>query len=150
VRDYVPHTTRLLSIVLLTLWAPLAAAQSKLGELLDAGANKMSLEDFRRELVQRALVGPSPVHGNLEMMYTTSYKISGRATFMAFAHVATGFDLEGEWSIGDNGSICSSMAINKTTLPKSCQYWFKRGDTYYLADSDIDRQARVLPRTIKR
>jgi hypothetical protein len=36
-----------------------------------------------------------------------------------------------------------------TTLPPRCQYWFKLGDVYFLADSDTDRRAKVLRRTLK-
>jgi hypothetical protein len=34
------------------------------------------------------------------------------------------------------------------TLPQRCQFWFKLGETYYLAESDSDRHARVLRRTL--
>ena len=34
-------------------------------------------------------------------------------------------------------------------LPPRCQFWFKLGDTYFLSDSDTDRSAKVLSRTIK-
>ncbi len=34
-------------------------------------------------------------------------------------------------------------------LPPRCQFWFKRGDQYFLSDSDSDRSARVLHRSVK-
>ncbi len=34
-------------------------------------------------------------------------------------------------------------------LPPRCQYWFKLGDKYFLSDSDSDRSAKVLSRTVK-
>jgi hypothetical protein len=30
-----------------------------------------------------------------------------------------------------------------------CQVWFKHGEQYFLSDSDTDRRARVLLRTVK-
>ena len=36
-----------------------------------------------------------------------------------------------------------------TFLPFRCQFWFKYKEQYFLSDSDTDRQARVLVRTIK-
>ncbi len=43
----------------LLLWATLALAQADLGELLDAGARRLSVEEFRRDLVGRLLDGPA-------------------------------------------------------------------------------------------
>ena len=34
-------------------------------------------------------------------------------------------------------------------LPPRCQFSFKLGDKYFLSDSDTDRSAKVLSRTIK-
>ena len=36
-----------------------------------------------------------------------------------------------------------------TSLPSNCMDWFKSGDTYFISDSDDDRSAKVLSRTIK-
>lgn len=38
---------------------------------------------------------------------------------------------------------------NPVTLPARCQVWFKYADQYFLSDSDSDRSARVLRRTLK-
>jgi Ni/Co efflux regulator RcnB len=39
--------------------------------------------------------------------------------------------------------------LSGVNLPQRCQYWFKLGDAYFLADSDTDRRAKVLRRTLK-
>ena len=65
--------------------------------------------------------------------------------------------ISGEWTIDDKGRVCTSMrvggamgaAMAVTMLPPRCQTWFKLADQYYLSDSDSDRQARVLRRTLK-
>jgi hypothetical protein len=66
--------------------------------------------------------------------------------------------ISGEWTIDDNGRICTSMRMGTgggaspglgVTLPSRCQFWFKYADQYFLSDSDSDRRARVLRRTVK-
>ena len=57
---------KLLLGIALVLWTSLAGAQSNLGELLDAGARMLSPEEFKREVVQRSLVGPTPTGGTLK------------------------------------------------------------------------------------
>lgn len=58
-----PLSKKLALGVALLLCAPLAGAQTNLGELLDAGAKQLSTEEFRQELVQRTIVGPTPTGG---------------------------------------------------------------------------------------
>jgi hypothetical protein len=137
-------------------WAPVVVAQSNLGALLDAGAKKLSAEEFKEELVQRIIVGPSLSGGNLEVMYTTTGAVAGVGSYAAFnLSVAP---ISGEWTIDDNGRICTSMRMGTgggaspgmgVTLPSRCQFWFKSAEQYFLSDSDSDRRARVLLRTIK-
>ena len=64
--------------------------------------------------------------------------------------------ISGDWKIGDNGSICTSMrlsggggGLNEVVLPLRCQVWFKNDGQYFLSDSDWDRGAQVLQRTLK-
>jgi hypothetical protein len=132
----------------LLLWAPLAVAQSNVGALLDAGAKKLTTEEFRQELVQRVIVGPTPSGGgNLELMYANNGVIQGVGTQPPFMN--TPQQIRGEWKIDDSGKICTSMSILTVILPYRCQFWFKYDAEYFLADSDSDRSARVLRRTVK-
>jgi hypothetical protein len=132
----------------LVLWVPLAAAQSNLGELLDAGAKMLSAEEFRQELVQRVMVGRTPSGGgNLEIMYANNGVIQGLGSQPPFMN--TPQPLSGEWKIDDSGKICTSMSILTVNLPYRCQFWFKYAEQYFLSDSDSDRRARVLSRTVK-
>jgi hypothetical protein len=140
------------------LWAPLVVAQNNLGELLDAGAAKVSVDEFREAVIQRVLVGPSPAGGSFELIYTDSGLVQGsgnapQATFR-FVQVA---QINGQWTVDDNGRICTSLrftsegggAIGGLYLPPRCQIWFKLGDKYFISDSDSDRSAKVLSRTLK-
>jgi len=144
-----------LAFVLL-LSAPLAVAQKNVGELLDAGAALLSAEEFRREIVQRVLVGLSPTGSALEVVYTDDGAMQGEGNpaklpGVTFQNVAP---IAGEWTIDNTGKICTSMRISSPgglvfILPPRCQFWFKHADQYFLADSDTDRSARVLSRKVK-
>ena len=55
------RTVKLSLIAVLVLGSALAIGQSTLGALLDAGARRLTVEEFKAELVQRSLVGPTGV-----------------------------------------------------------------------------------------
>jgi hypothetical protein len=147
-------TTLPLGLVML-LHGPLAAAQSTLGELLDAGARKLSAAQFKEELVQRAIVGPTEQGGSLEIMYATTGKVAGTAT--PKSQTSTHFaPINGTWMMGDKDAICTTMTMGSSlgnlggmALPSRCQFWFKLGGQYFLADSDWDRSSAVLSRAFK-
>lgn len=139
-----------------------AFAQDTLGALLDANAAKISASQFERDLVQRALIGPTQTGGRLEVIYTGSGQIEGTGTMRPGTESSTNSVLiQGRWTNDGAGRICTSLSfspqvggnvnagIGKGSLPPRCQYWFKLGDKYFLADSDTDRSAKVLVRTIK-
>jgi hypothetical protein len=138
---------------------PLAMAQNNLGELLDAGAKKLSPEEFKQEVVQRLIAGPTATGGRLELLYAESGVIAGVGNFNDAAGLLYA-QISGEWTI-DDGRICTSMRIGtgpggaltytSVLLPRRCQVWFKLGEQYFLSDSDSDsdRYTRVLRRTLK-
>ena len=61
----------------LLLWVTLAAGQNTLGELLDAGASRLSAEEFRRDLVGRSLTGPMSANTELELVYAGDGTVGG-------------------------------------------------------------------------
>jgi hypothetical protein len=137
------------------LCVSLAAAQNKLGELLDAGAKAMSAEEFKREVVQRTVVGATPIGGNFEVMYTSNGFVQGTGSYrQSTSATAWQSAISGQWKIED-GRVCTSMEIGGAPatppvyLPPRCQFWFKHDQQYFLSDSDSDRDARVLRRTLK-
>ena len=142
-----PLSMRLLLAFSLLLWVPLAVAQSDLGALLDAGAKKLSAEEFRQELVQRMIVGPlNQQGGNLEVEYASNGLVQGIGQTASYPRYISVY---GNWKIDDSGRICTSMRFENLVLPDRCQFWFKYAEQYFLSDSDSDRRARVLRRTIK-
>jgi hypothetical protein len=143
-----------LPLAMLWLWSPWALAQSDLGQVLDAGGKRLTLEEFKQELVQRSLIGPTPTGGSLELMYTRSGRIQGVGSPPGTA-VLMFRPYNGTWAEGENESVCSTLLVmagtgsTGLTLPRRCQFWFKVGERYYLSDSDSDRSAKVLLRTVK-
>jgi hypothetical protein len=141
-----------LSVLLLGLASaicvPGAIAQNNLGDLLDAGAKMLSAEEFKDEVVQRSIVGPTAAGGHIEVLYSTKGTIQGMGIPSTVpTHGAT--PIYGDWKVDENGKICTSMVIGDTNLPYRCQSWFKSADKYFVSDSDSDRRARVLVRTVK-
>jgi len=131
----------------LLLCASLAVAQSNLGELLDAGARRLTVDEFKAEVVQRPIVGQLPSGANVEIVYTKTGAISGQSLVQHLGPMT----LDGEWTIDDDGRICTSVAFTRAahqTLSR-CEFWFKYKEQYFLSISDSDRQTRLLRRTIK-
>jgi hypothetical protein len=139
----------------LLLWAPIAPAQRTVGDLLNFGAKRLSPEEFKEEVVQRVILGPTAGGGNLEILYAQTGVIQGRGTYSDTS--TRNADISGEWTVDDTGRICTSMrigggpggAIMGVMLPPRCQFWFKYGGEYFVADSDTDRYAMVIRRILK-
>jgi hypothetical protein len=136
---------RLATILGVPLVAGAAVAQQSLGEVLDAGGKRMSAKEFETEIVQRVVVGPAPTVGELELMYASNGQIAGRGKHPGLPVGITVSLGTGEWKLDDAGRVCSGWG----SLPNRCQYWYKLADKYYVSDSDLDRSAKVLSRTIQ-
>jgi hypothetical protein len=136
-----------------------AAADEYLGQILDAGARLLSPDEFKQNLVQRTIVGPTATGGTIKLMYTPSGLVVGTGTApglqLPYERGSIQTDIRGEWKIGEQAAICTTLrfvrpsSVRDIELAPRCQFWFVSGDKYYLADSDTDRQAKVLVRTIK-
>ena len=146
-----PLHTKLLVGLALLLSVPLAVAQVNVGELLDMGARKLSAEEFRQEIVQHMVVGPTSSGVHVELMYASSGVIQGRSSEASPVGGTTPFmaAIDGVWNIDDRSRTCASMVIGRSMLPFRCQYWFKYKDDYFVADSDSDRRSQALRRAIK-
>jgi hypothetical protein len=138
------------------MWTNFAVGQTTLGALLDAGAKPVTVAQFNEEVVQRLIGGPTPTGGMLEVMYTADGRLQGTGTQTAnVSSMPPWGAIAGDWSSDEQGRICTSMRVGVSNagtsvmLPKRCQYWFKLGTKYYFADSDTDRSAKVLSRTVK-
>ena len=151
-----PSPAKVLAGLAFALLPSLVAAQSTLGDLLDAGAKRLTVEDFKSEVVQHSLIGPSAWGGAQEIMYASNGTVhgSGSSPIDSPGTYRTELPISGEWKAGEGGTICTAMRITagtgtSTTLPARCQVWFKLGQAYFVSDSDIDRRVAVLRRSIK-
>jgi hypothetical protein len=155
--DAMPPLANLLLVIALLSWTSLAAAQNTLGAVLDAGGKVMSAEEFRNEVVQRTVTGPTAAGGSHELMYVASGSVEGAGIPPDGSALVRLARIYGSWTSDDRGRVCTSMRIGPegggstsgTSLPSSCVYWFKLGDKYFLSGSDSDRSAKVLSRTVK-
>jgi len=134
----------------------ISGAQSTLGELLDAGAKKITPTEFKRDVIQRTLVGPTNTGAPLEVMYVANGSIAGMGgnPLDTAGSYRQNVPVSGAWMIDETERICTAMQVappqgGVTTLPQRCQYWFKMGDAYYISDSETDRHAKVLRRSVK-
>src|SRR5262245_58540621 len=134
----------------------ISGAQSTLGELLDGGAKRLTPADFKRDVVQRTLVGPTNTGAPLEVMYTANGSIAGVGgnPLDTSGSYRQNVPVSGTWAIDEIERVCTAMQIapsqgGVTVLQQRCQYWFKLGETFYISDSDTDRHAKVLRRSIK-
>jgi hypothetical protein len=148
-QKFIPLRTKLLQLIALWLWAPFGLAQNNLGEVLDAGGKVLSAEEFRRETIQRVITGPMPSGGSLEIIYLTNGTIQGVGRHPLLSFSQPNAQIFGQWTTDDKDRVCTSMRIGEVPLPARCQFWFKYDEQYYLSDSDSDRSAKVLRRTVK-
>jgi len=143
-----PASAHAIALVTAFLWCAHASAEDHLGDLLDAGATKLSPEDFRQQIVGRTVSGATPGGIEVDLFYHDSGRIigSGRATPRGGASGGgQSFAIEGSWTIDASERGCTRISIR---LPPQCQFWFQRGNDYFQADSDWDRDMRVTRRTL--
>ncbi len=134
-----------------------ALAQTKVGQLLDSGAVKLSAADFKQQIVGRFLVGPGRgqqvITSAHEVVYLEDGRIRGSGSATTLGGMKGGgmsFAIEGTWTIDERDRICETTRLGDVVLAPRCQFWFKQSDKYFFADSDSDRSALVTVRTVKK
>src|SRR5262249_31590435 len=100
----------LLVVVVALVGARQAHAQATLGEMLDVGAKPLSPDEFRQEIMQRIVIGPTSTGGTLEVVYSRNQMIEGRGTLKLNTAMPT-VQVSGEWSTDSVGRICTSLRI---------------------------------------
>jgi len=147
--------TRLAVALATVAWTACAFGQSTLGAVVDAGAKPLTPEDFKQQVMQRILVGPTATGGSLEYIYAGNGMIEGRG--MVHQQGGPQPRVEGQWKFDDSGRVCTTMIVYAApgastagfNLGMRCQHWYRLGADYFIADSDTDRSAKVLRRSIK-
>ena len=148
-----PHRLmrRMVAIGVASLFAMKAAvAQNTLGDLLDAGAAMLSPAEFEQAVVGQPIAGTTPAGTRLELMYIRDGRIVG-AGFASVTGGAVGgaqsYAINGNWSADDSRRICTRIRVD---LPAQCQFWFRKGEIFFLTDSDWDRESKVTRRSMNR
>ena len=134
----------------LGLAAAAVGAQTRVGELLDAGGVRISAEQFRRNVVQNVVAGPLDAGITAEIVFTGRGTLEGSGSTGRSS--AESMEVRGRWSFGQDDTVCVAIVLDGPTIranyPSRCQAWYRLGDRYYAADS-LDRSARLLARTVK-
>lgn len=153
--------SRVLVALTVAVFTSSVIAQRTVGEVLDAGGKKLSDAQFNAEITQRLIVGPTPTGGSVQIVYGANGVVAGSGTIPnAPSRLIDRTQVSGEWNIDAEGRVCAKMQFRTEGggpgparmdfLPPRCQVWFKLGPQYFVADTESDRSAKVLVRTLKR
>jgi hypothetical protein len=139
----------LAGVAFIGLISATALAQNNLGELLDMGGKKLSKEELASTLSGANLSGETR-EGSL---FQSDYKADGSyaGSFVSPQTKRNGTTY-GKWTVANTGSVCldGTITLREVQPQKSCVFYFKNGDQYYISPSDSDRGAPVSKRTIKK
>jgi hypothetical protein len=122
-----------------------AAAQSTLGELVDAGGKQMTKAEVMATVTGATISGPTKVGGEGRYDYGADGSMIGAGKNPQ----GRPYSLSGKWYVDDSGKWCADFRTPGGP-GSSCAYLFKKGDQYYVSDSDSDRSTPVLKRTINK
>lgn len=133
------------SILFATLGSSGALAQDKLGELLDSGGRKLSKEEVTATIGGSNFSGPTKEGGQ----FLANYKADGSLAGFGTNPQGRSGPLNGTWSVDDSGKLCASFSVGGRRST-DCAFVYKGAVDYYVCDSDSDKSAPVLKRTVKR
>ena len=136
-------------IVFVVLSSTTALAQTTMGEVFDAGGKKLTKEEILAAVAGANISGPTQGGGSMQADYKSDGTFSGSQQTTA----GKGRGRFGTWTVDDSGMYCTEITITgggSTQPEKSCGYFLKLGDQYFVAVGSDDRGARVLSRIIKK
>jgi uncharacterized protein (DUF2147 family) len=135
-----------------TFGSTVTFAQSNVGDLLDAGAAKLSKADILAMIIGANISGPTQTGG----INQTDYKSDGTYTGTYQGSPGAGRGQSGgyfgKWTLDDGGKLCTEgYAGPGAKAVSNCVFFFRLGDQLYVAlNSDSDRSTVVLKRAVKR
>jgi len=129
-----------------------AMAQSTLGELLDAKAEKLSKEEVQTTIIGATVSGP--IQGGLitEVQYKTDGTYSGtyQNPMGGQGGVRAG-GYFGKWILNDDGKLCTEGTSGSGKATASCAFYFRLDGQLYIAyGSAANRAAVAFKRSVKR
>ncbi len=136
-------------IAFIGLTSASAVAQNNLGELLDMGGKKLSKEELTSTLSGANVSGETREGSSFQSDYKADGSYAG--SFVSPQNKRNGTTY-GKWTVADNGNVCldGTIRLYEVQPQKSCVFYFKTGDQYYVSPSGSDRGASVSKRTIKK
>jgi uncharacterized protein DUF995 len=141
---------RMTSLALAAILSASVAAQSTVGEVLDAGGKKLNKDELVKLIAGANVSGQTQGGGQFQ----TEYKADGTFTGTMQSQQMKGVARFGTWTVDDAGSFCteitSSRGASGARQDKSCGYYYKIGDKYFVGFDSEDRGTRVLERAVKK
>jgi hypothetical protein len=130
-----------------------AMAQSTLGELLDAKAEKLSKDEVQATIVGATVSGPIPGGMNIDVVYKADGAYAGSYQNPSGGQGggrAGGFF--GKWTLGDDGKFCTEGTGGNGKAIGSCAFFFRLDGQLYIAygSSAENRAAIAYKRSVKR
>ena len=123
------------------------AAQNTLGELLDAGAKKLSKEEIQSTFNGTHSTGKTATGASGEF----EFKADG--TYHGVVQTPQGnAGIMGTWTAAAGDKLCVEWTPVGRGASKGggCGFYYVLAGDYYLSESDSDRSVRVLKRTLKK
>jgi hypothetical protein len=130
-----------------------AMAQSTLGDLLDAKAEKLGKDEVQATIVGANVSGPIPGGMNIDVDYKADGTYAGSYQNPAGGQGggrAGGFF--GKWTLGDDGKFCTEGFGGNGKAVGSCAFFFRLDGQLYIAygSSAANRALAAYKRTVKR
>ena len=143
----------ILGAAIAALGSGAAMAQSTVGDLLDAKAEKLSKEEAQATFVGATVSGPIPGGMNIDVEYKADGTYAGSYQNPSGGQGggrAGGFF--GKWTLGDDGKFCTEGTGGQGKAIGSCAYFFRLDGQLYIAYglSAANRAAIAYKRSVKR
>jgi hypothetical protein len=143
----------ILGAAIAALCSGAAMAQSTLGELLDAKAEKLGKDDVQATIVGGTVSGPIPGNMNIEVVYKADGSYTGTYQNPSGGQGggrAGGFF--GKWTLSDDGKFCTEGVGGTGKAVGSCGFFFRLDGQLYIAygSSDANRALAAYKRSVKR
>ena len=135
-------------VVFLGFASGAAVAQGTLGELLDAGAVKLSKQQVLETVIGANVSGRTRAGGTQHTDYKSDGTYSG--SYAGTGIYSAGYF--GKWTLDDTGKLCiEGQAGLKGTPSAGCVCYYRLADQLYIGpDEESNRSGSVLMRTVKR
>ena len=136
--------------VILGLASTPALPQTTLGELVDGGGKKLSKAEVVEILGGAKLSGPTKAGGTFQ----ADFKTDGTFTGSFQSPQGKGGGMFGAWAVDETGKVCTEFTNSRsegtTGKLSNCAFWYKKDSDYFISDSDSDRSAALLRRSVKK